>query len=148
MFLAFEHQPVNLGILGRAASTTPEPLIRQIESGACGLKVHEDYAGYPSIIDQALRVADAYDIQIAMHTDGMNESCELHETVAAIGGRTIHAYHVEGIGGGHAPDILAIAGPPCHWLVDHAHDPLRPQRGGGASRDDVVRAWHESAGPQ
>jgi urease subunit alpha len=110
MFLAFEHQPVNLGILGRAASTTPEALIRQIESGACGLKVHEDYSGYPSIIDQALSVADAYDIQIAMHTDGINESCELHETVAAIGGRTIHAYHVEGIGGGHAPDILAIAG--------------------------------------
>ncbi len=88
MFLAFEHQPVNLGILGRAASYTPEPLSRQIESGACGLKVHEDYAGYPSIIDQALTVADAYDIQIAMHTDGINESCELHETVAAIAGRT------------------------------------------------------------
>jgi len=110
MFLAFEHQPVNLGVLGRAASTTAEPLIRQIISGACGLKVHEDYAGYPSIIDRALTVADVYDVQIAMHTDGINESCELHETVAAIGGRTIHAYHVEGIGGGHAPDILAIAG--------------------------------------
>jgi len=110
MFLAFEDQPVNLGILGRAASTVPDPLIRQIESGACGLKVHEDYAGYPSVIDQALTVADAFDIQIAMHTDGINESCELHETVAAIGGRAIHAYHVEGIGGGHAPDILAIAG--------------------------------------
>ena len=110
MFQAFEHQPINLGILGRAASTVPEPLIRQIESGACGLKVHEDYAGYPSVIDQALTVADAHDIQIAMHTDGINESCELHETVAAISGRAIHAYHVEGIGGGHAPDILAIAG--------------------------------------
>jgi urease subunit alpha len=110
MFLAFEHQPINLGILGRAAATVPDPLIRQIESGACGLKVHEDYAGYPSVIDQALTVAEAHDIQIAMHTDGINESCELHETVAAIGGRTIHAYHVEGIGGGHAPDILAIAG--------------------------------------
>jgi len=112
MFLAFEHQPLNLGILGRAASTVADTLVRQIESGACGLKVHEDYAGYPSIIDQALSVAEAYDIQIAMHTDGINESCELHETVAAIGGRTIHAYHVEGIGGGHAPDILAIAGVP------------------------------------
>ena len=110
MFLAFEHQPINLGILGRAASTVRHPLVRQIEAGACGLKVHEDYAGYPSVIDQALTVADAHDIQIAMHTDGINESCELHETVAAIGGRTIHAYHVEGIGGGHAPDILAIAG--------------------------------------
>src|SRR6058998_2215348 len=113
MFQAFEHQPINLGVLGRAASTVPEPLEREIESGACGLKVHEDYAGYPSIVDQALTVADAYDVQIAMHTDGLNESCELAETVAAIAGRTIHAYHVEGIGGGHAPDILAIAG------VDH-----------------------------
>ena len=110
MFQAFEHQPVNLGILGRAASTVPDPLVRQIESGACGLKVHEDYAGYPSVIDQALTVADQHDIQIAMHTDGINESCELHETVAAINGRAIHAYHVEGIGGGHAPDILAIVG--------------------------------------
>ena len=110
MFQAFEHQPINLGILGRAASTVPDPLIRQIDSGACGLKVHEDYAGYPSVIDQALTVADAHDIQIAMHTDGINESCELHETVAAINGRAIHAYHVEGIGGGHAPDILAIVG--------------------------------------
>jgi urease subunit alpha len=112
MFLAFEALPVNLGLLGRAASTVPDPLVRQIEAGACGLKVHEDYAGYPTIIDRALTVAEAYDVQIAMHTDGINESCELHETVAAIGGRAIHAYHVEGIGGGHAPDILAIAGVP------------------------------------
>jgi urease subunit alpha len=110
MLLAFEGHPVNLGILGRAASTTAPPLARQVEAGACGLKVHEDYAGYPAVIDRALAVADAYDIAIAMHTDGMNESCELEETVAAIAGRTIHAYHVEGIGGGHAPDILAIAG--------------------------------------
>jgi urease subunit alpha len=110
MFLAFEGYPVNLGILGRAASYTADPLVRQIESGACGLKVHEDYAGYPSIVDRALTVAEAHDVQIAMHTDGMNESCELNETVAAIAGRTIHAYHVEGIGGGHSPDILAIAG--------------------------------------
>ncbi len=110
MFLAFEGQPVNLGVLGRAASHSAPPLVRQIEAGACGLKVHEDYAGYPTIVDQALTVAEAYDIAIAMHTDGINESCELDETVAALAGRTVHAYHVEGIGGGHAPDILAIAG--------------------------------------
>jgi urease subunit alpha len=109
-FEAFEDFPVNLGILGRASSHVFAPLARQVESGACGLKVHEDYAGYPAIIDQALRVADAHDIAVAMHTDGLNESCELDETVAAIAGRSIHAYHVEGIGGGHAPDILAIAG--------------------------------------
>lgn len=112
-FEAFEHFPINLGVLGRAASYNFAPMARQIEAGACGLKIHEDYAGFPTVIDQALNVAEAYDIQIAMHTDGMNESCELEETVAAIAGRTIHAYHVEGIGGGHAPDILAIAG------VDH-----------------------------
>ena len=110
MFEAFEHQPINLGILGRAAATVADALVRQIESGACGLKVHEDYAGYPSVIDHALTVADLHDVQIAMHTDGINESCELHETIAAIDGRAIHAYHVEGIGGGHAPDILAIVG--------------------------------------
>ncbi|MGE3267980.1 MAG: urease subunit alpha [Chloroflexota bacterium] len=109
-FEAFENLPINLGILGRAASYSFDPMGRQIEDGACGLKIHEDYAGYPSVIDQALNVAQAYDIAIAMHTDGMNEAVELHETVAAIAGRTIHAYHVEGVGGGHAPDILAIAG--------------------------------------
>lgn len=109
-FEAFEHVPINLGILGRGASPTYAPMARQIEAGACGLKVHEDYAGYPTVIDQALNVAEAYDIAIAMHTDGINESCEFGETVAAIAGRTVHAYHVEGIGGGHAPDILAIAG--------------------------------------
>ena len=112
-FEAFEDWPVNLGILGRAASYRFDPLARQVEAGACGLKVHEDYAGYPTVIDQALNVAEAYDVQIAMHTDGMNEACELDETLAAIAGRTVHAYHVEGVGGGHAPDILAIAG------VDH-----------------------------
>lgn len=110
MLLAFEGQPVNLGLLGRAASTTAPPLVRQVEAGVCGFKVHEDYAGYPTVIDRALAVAEAYDVAVAMHTDGMNESCELDETVAAIAGRTVHAYHVEGIGGGHAPDILAIAG--------------------------------------
>jgi urease subunit alpha len=109
---AFEHLPINLGVLGRANSHVFDPMARQVEAGACGLKIHEDFAGYPTVIDQALNVAEAYDIAIAMHTDGINESCELNETVAAIGGRAIHAYHVEGIGGGHAPDILAIAGVP------------------------------------
>ena len=110
MFEAFEHQPINLGHPRARGGHGGRSAIRQIESGACGLKVHEDYAGYPSVIDQALTVADLHDVQIAMHTDGINESCELHETVAAINGRAIHAYHVEGIGGGHAPDILAIVG--------------------------------------
>ena len=149
MFLAFEGFPVNLGMLGRAASYTAAPLERQIESGACGLKVHEDYAGYPSIVDQALTVADVYDVQIAMHTDGLNESCELHETVAAIAGRSIHAYHVEGIGGGHSPGHPGDRRRrPRHRLVDDPDDPLWPQRRGRAPRDDVVGARDEPARPE
>jgi urease subunit alpha len=111
-FEAFEQFPINLGVQGRGAGSGFDSMARQVESGACGLKIHEDYAGYPSVIDAALTVAETYDVSVAMHTDGINESCELDETVAAIGGRTVHAYHVEGIGGGHAPDILAIAGVP------------------------------------
>src|SRR5262249_61329024 len=99
---ASEPHPWNRGIRARAAAAVPEPLVRQIESGACGLKVHEDYAGYPSVIDRALTVADLHDVQIAMHTDGINESCELSETVAAIGGRAMHGYHRDGSGGGGA----------------------------------------------
>lgn len=109
---AFEDLPVNLGLQGRGSSYTFAPMARQVEAGVCGLKVHEDYAGFPTVIDQALNVAEAYDVAVALHTDGLNESCELEETLAAIAGRTVHAYHVQGAGGGHLPDILAIAGVP------------------------------------
>lgn len=109
---AFEDLPVNLGLQGRGSSYTFAPMARQVEAGVCGLKVHEDYAGFPTVIDQALTVAEAYDVAVALHTDGLNESCELEETLAAIAGRTVHAYHVQGAGGGHLPDILAIAGAP------------------------------------
>jgi urease subunit alpha len=111
-FEAFEDLPLNLGIQGRGSSYSFAPMARQVEAGVCGLKIHEDYAGFPTVIDQALNVAEAYDVAVALHTDGMNESCELEETVAAIAGRTVHAYHVQGAGGGHLPDILAIAGVP------------------------------------
>ncbi len=109
---AFEDLPVNLGLQGRGSSYSFAPMARQVEAGVCGLKVHEDYAGFPTVIDQALSVAEAYDVAVALHTDGLNESCELEETLAAIAGRTVHAYHVQGAGGGHLPDILAIAGAP------------------------------------
>src|SRR5207248_11527545 len=84
----------------------------QILAGACGLKLHEDWGSTPSAIDTALRVADAMDVQVAIHTDTLNEAGFVEDTIAAIGGRTIHTYHTEGAGGGHAPDILRVCGEP------------------------------------
>jgi urease subunit alpha len=83
-----------------------------IEAGAVGLKIHEDWGAYPEVIDEVLRVADAHDVQVCLHTDGLNESCELADTVDAIAGRAIHAYHVEGSGGGHIPDLIGIVREP------------------------------------
>jgi len=107
-YLAFEDLPVNLGLQASARTDVREPVERVIEAGACGLKIHEDWGAYPEIVDAVLDVADAHDVQVCLHTDGLNESCELEETVAATRGRTIHAYHVEGTGGGHVPDLIGI----------------------------------------
>jgi urease subunit alpha len=101
--------PVNVGLLGKGNSSRPETLTEQLEAGACGLKVHEDWGATPAAIDCALAVADDYDVQVALHADTLNESGYLADTIAAIDGRTIHSYHTEGAGGGHAPDIMAIA---------------------------------------
>ena len=79
-----------------------------LDAGACGFKIHEDYGAYPELIDRVLRFADAHDVSVALHTDGLHESAELEDTVAAIAGRTVHAYHVEGTGGGHVPDLLGL----------------------------------------
>ncbi|MFG2044617.1 urease subunit alpha [Dactylosporangium sp. NPDC048998] len=116
--------PVNIGLLGKGVSSRPETLAEQIEAGACGLKVHEDWGATPSVIDCALTVADAYDVQVAIHTDTLNESGYLAETIDAIDGRTIHTYHTEGAGGGHAPDIMAIAGLPN--VLPSSTNPTRP----------------------
>lgn len=109
---AFEAFPVNLGLQASARTDVPGHVERVIEAGACGLKVHEDWGAYPEIVDAALTLADAHDVAVSLHTDGLNESCDLDETIAAIGGRAIHAYHVEGSGGGHLPDIIAIVREP------------------------------------
>jgi urease subunit alpha len=101
--------PVNVGLLGKGSSSRPESLMEQLEGGACGLKVHEDWGATPAVIDCALRVADQYDVQVALHADTLNEGGYLADTIDAINGRTIHSYHTEGAGGGHAPDIMAIA---------------------------------------
>lgn len=112
MLRAAEAYPVNLGFLGKGNCSAYAPLAEQIEAGAIGLKVHEDWGATPAAIDSALNVADDYDVQVAIHTDTLNEAGCVEDTVAAIGGRTIHTYHTEGAGGGHAPDIMRIAGEP------------------------------------
>jgi urease subunit alpha len=109
---AFEHLPVNIGLQPSARTGVPGQLEVAIEAGAVGLKIHEDWGAYPEVIDEVLRVADAHDVQVCLHTDGLNESCELEETVEAIAGRAIHAYHVEGSGGGHIPDLIGIVREP------------------------------------
>ncbi len=109
---AFELLPVNIGLQPSARTGVPGQLEVAIEAGAVGLKIHEDWGAYPEVIDEVLRVADAHDVQVCLHTDGLNESCELADTVGAIAGRAIHAYHVEGSGGGHIPDLIGIVREP------------------------------------
>lgn len=112
MLQAAESFPVNLGFLGKGNAALPGALEEQIRAGACGLKLHEDWGSTPKAIDTCLRVADAFDIQIAIHTDTLNESGFVEDTIKAIGGRAIQAFHTEGAGGGHAPDILRVIGEP------------------------------------
>lgn len=110
---AFDAWPINIGWLGRGSSSRREPLVEALErSGVCGFKVHEDTGASARPIDTALRVADDYDVQVAIHTDGLNESLIVADTLRVIEGRSIHAFHVEGCGGGHVPDVLSLAGVP------------------------------------
>ncbi|NMD56319.1 MULTISPECIES: urease subunit alpha [Tsukamurella] len=112
MLQALDGVPMNIGLLGKGHAGATEPLAEQIRAGAIGLKVHEDWGSTTASIDNSLRVADEYDVQVAIHTDTLNECGFLEDTVAAIDGRVIHTFHTEGAGGGHAPDIIAIAGHP------------------------------------
>jgi urease subunit alpha len=111
-YRALEGFPVNIGLQASARTDVPGQVERVIEAGACGLKIHEDWGAYPEVIDAALRRADAHDVAVSLHTDGLNESCELEDTVAAIAGRAVHAYHVEGAGGGHVPDLIGLVREP------------------------------------
>jgi urease subunit alpha len=110
MMQASEQWPLNFGFLGRGNSSKPLSLIDQLRGGCMGLKIHEDWGAMPSVIDTCLTVADEYDFQVQLHSDTLNESGFLEDTVAAMKNRTIHMYHTEGAGGGHAPDIIAVAG--------------------------------------
>jgi len=112
MLEAAEGYPMNLGFLGKGNSSSLNALIEQIEAGACGLKIHEDWGSTAAVIRAALDAADKYDVQVAIHTDTLNEGGFVEDTLAAIGGRVIHTYHTEGAGGGHAPDIIRAAALP------------------------------------
>ena len=112
MLQAAEAWPINFGFLGRGNAHHPDALVEQMRTGCLGLKIHEDWGAMPAAIDACLRVADALDFQVQLHTDTLNESGFVEDTLAAIAGRTIHMYHTEGAGGGHAPDIIRVAGVP------------------------------------
>src|SRR5215472_6868257 len=124
MLQAAEAFPINLGFLGKGNSSLPKALEEQVRAGACGLKLHEDWGTTPAAIDCCMRVADDLDIQVAIHTDTLNESGFVEDTIAAIAGRTIHTYHTEGAGGGHAPDIIKIAALP--HVLPSSTNPTRP----------------------
>jgi urease subunit alpha len=110
MLQAAEGLPVNVGFYGKGNASTPEAIEEQIRAGACGLKLHEDWGTTPAAIDCCLRVADRFDVQVCIHTDTLNEAGFVEDTIRAIAGRTIHTFHTEGAGGGHAPDIIRICG--------------------------------------
>lgn len=124
MLQAADRLPVNIGLLGKGNCASRDPLRVQIAAGVCGLKLHEDWGTTPAAIDTCLAVADEYDVQVAIHTDTINECGFVEDTIAAIAGRTIHTYHTEGAGGGHAPDILRIAALPN--VLPSSTNPTRP----------------------
>ncbi len=124
MLRAFDSFPVNLALSGKGNASLPGPLVEQIEAGACALKLHEDWGTTPAAIDNCLSVADDYDIQVMIHSDTLNESGFVEDTIDAFKGRTIHAFHTEGAGGGHAPDIMKVAGLPN--VLPSSTNPTRP----------------------
>jgi len=124
MLEAADEYPMNLGFLGKGNCATEDPLREQIAAGAIGLKLHEDWGTTPAAINSCLNVADEMDIQVAIHTDTLNESGFVEDTLAAINGRTIHTYHSEGAGGGHAPDILTVCSHPN--VLPSSTNPTRP----------------------
>jgi len=124
MLQSLESYPINIGLLGKGNVSLPGPLHEQIEAGAVGLKLHEDWGSTPAAIDNCLTVADQTDTQVAIHTDTLNESGFVETTLKAIGGRVIHTYHTEGAGGGHAPDIIRVCGE--QNVLPSSTNPTRP----------------------
>jgi len=124
MLEAAEELPMNLGFLGKGNASQPQPLLEQVRAGAIGLKLHEDWGTTPAAIDNCLSVAESEDVQVAIHTDTLNESGFVEQSLAAMKGRTIHTYHTEGAGGGHAPDIIKAAG--YRHVLPSSTNPTRP----------------------
>jgi len=124
MYQAADALPMNFGFLGKGNASLPEPLAEQLRTGAMGLKLHEDWGTTPAAIDNCLSVADEFDVQVAIHTDTLNESGFVEDTLAAMRGRTIHTYHTEGAGGGHAPDIIKACG--AANVLPSSTNPTRP----------------------
>ncbi|MEH6646656.1 urease subunit alpha [Sulfitobacter sp.] len=124
MLQAFDGIPMNIGLSGKGNASQPEALIEMVRGGACSLKLHEDWGTTPAAIDCCLSVADDMDVQVMIHTDTLNESGFVEHTVAALKGRTIHAFHTEGAGGGHAPDIIKICGE--EYVLPSSTNPTRP----------------------
>jgi urease subunit alpha len=124
MLQAAEALPMNLGFLGKGNASRPEGLVEQIAAGCVGLKLHEDWGTTPAAIDCCLGVAEQYDVQVAIHTDTLNESGFVEDTLAAFKGRAIHSFHTEGAGGGHAPDIIKVCGVP--HVLPSSTNPTRP----------------------
>jgi urease subunit alpha len=124
MLASTDAWPLNFGFLGKGNSSSPIGLVEQVQGGACGLKLHEDWGTTPAAIDACLKVADEYDVQVCIHTDTLNESGFVEHTKAAFKGRTIHTYHTEGAGGGHAPDILTLCGEAN--VIPSSTNPTRP----------------------
>ena len=141
-FEAFERLPVNLGLQASSRTEVAGVAEAMIASGAIGLKVHEDWGAIPRIIDATLTTADVFDVAVCLHTDGLNESGELEETVAAIGGRTVHAYHVEGVGGGHIPDLIGIVREP-NVICSSTTPGLPYGRATAAEHEDMILIVHE-----
>lgn len=140
-YRAFDAWPVNIGFLGRASASRPGPLEEALEAGVCAFKVHEDVGAHRRTLDTALTVADAHDVQVCLHTDGLNENLALADTLAVIAGRTVHAYHVEGCGGGHVPDVLELAGVPN--VVASSTNPTLPYaRDAVAEHEAMIIAVH------
>ncbi len=141
-FAAFDAWPVNIGFLARGSSSRPEPLVEAlVQGGACGFKVHEDMGAHARALDTALRVADEHDVQVAVHTDGLNESLSVQDTLRVLDGRTIHAFHIEGCGGGHVPDVLTMAGVPN--VIGSSTNPTLPfGRDAVAEHFDMIVSCH------
>jgi urease subunit alpha len=148
MLEAAEEWPMNFGFLGKGNAATTEPLTDQIRAGACGLKLHEDWGTTPAAIDACLKACDEFDVQCAIHTDTINEAGFVEHTIRAIAGRTIHTYHTEGAGGGHAPDIIRIAEFPIYGEHDRRAsgyaDGMPPSESDGAGRRGVRREPHQA----